>query len=289
MSRRLLIPILLLPVAALFASGQLTPPSPDVLPGAIGRGPSVVLVHGLGSRSTHWLPLTRDLARDHRVVAADLPGHGLASMPLRLRLEDAAEALGRVIAAEPEPVVLVGHSVGGLVATAAALRSPERVRALVLIETSLKPVTTPAERAELRAALDHDFRGTVASVYRSFGRDSAQGDMLAREVAGLDPAMLRPWIELALETDLSQAAASLTCPVLTVVAPRTWPESEPWADCARALGLERIRGMSVLRLPQGGHFVLLDDPHGIADAIRRFDGRVPASPAVAALAGRVGR
>ncbi len=282
MSRRLLALILVLPLAAVLASGQLTPPPPDALPGAIGRGPSVVLVHGLGSRSTHWLPLTRDLGRDHRVVAADLPGHGLASMPAALTLEGAADALGRVIAAEPGPVVLVGHSVGGLVATLAALRAPDRVRALVLVETSLQPSLAPAERAQLRAALDRDFRGTVAAVYRSFGRDSAQGERLAHEVLELDPAMVRAWIEVVLDADVSEAAAGLTCPVLAVVAPHTWRDGEAWPACAEALGLDGIRDLSVMRVAGSGHFVLLDAPGALAEAIRRLGSRVPASPAAVA-------
>lgn len=282
MSRRLLILILALPLSMLVASGQLAPTPPDALPGAIGRGPSVVLVHGLGSRSTDWLPLTRDLARDHRVVAADLPGHGLASMPDRLTLDGAAAALERVIAAEPGPVVLVGHSIGGLVATVAALHMPDRVRALVLVETALRPTMAPEERADLLASLDRDFAGTVGAVYRSFGRDSVQGERLARAVLELDPAMVRAWIELALEADVADEAASLRCPVLAVLAPGSWATGESWEDCARALGLERIPGLRAMRVNHSGHFVLLDEPGRLAEAIRDLDRRDPVMPAVAA-------
>jgi len=285
MSRRLLPLILVLPLAVLFASGQLAPPAPDVLPGSIGRGPDVVLVHGLGSRSTHWLPLTRDLGRDHRIVAADLPGHGLATLPGRLTIDGAAASLVRVLEAQPGPVILVGHSVGGLVATAAALRAPDRVRALVLVETALRPMTTPEERQALRGALDRDFAGTVAAVYRSFGRDSAQGEALAREVLALDPAMVRAWIDVVLDLDLRDAAAGLECPVLAVLAPHSWEDGEAWSDCSRVLGLDRIPHVLPLRVPHTGHFVALDAPHVLADAIRRFDvAPPPAPPAIAAVA-----
>ncbi len=266
----------------LFAARGASPRHPRLVLGSIGRGPTVVLVHGLGSRSTHWLPMARDLARDHHVVLVDLPGHGLSRQPDPLTLAAAAAMLDDALAdLGDDPVVLVGHSVGGLVCTAEALRSPQRVRALVLVETALRPQFTPADRAELQAALERDFEGTLRATYESFGRDSVQGARLAAEVSQLDPAMLRPWIQLAVGTDLSGDAAALTMPVLAVVGPHTWESDEAWAACADTLGYTRIPRLSALRIDDSGHFLMLDHPRTLADAIRRF-ARSAATPVLAA-------
>src|SRR5690349_16245145 len=115
------------------------PPPSSVVVGGMGHGPVVVLVHGLGSNANQWLPVARDLARDHHVVLVELPGHGLAPIATPFALEQATLALDRAIEEQSsEPVVLVGHSVGGMVAVTEALRSPERVSSLVLVETALK-------------------------------------------------------------------------------------------------------------------------------------------------------
>ncbi len=239
--------------------------------GAFGRGPTIVLVHGLGSRATHWLAVARDLARDHRVVLAELPGHGLAAMPPQLALDDAALALDRQIAEYgDEPVVLVGHSVGGLVAAAEALRAPARVRGLVLVETALRPQLGPEDRAALLASLDSDYTATLEAVYGSFGRDSAQGAALAREAVMMEPATMRAWVRIAMTTDLSGSAHELRVPLLVVLSDRSWPTDELWPACADSLGYAGLTSAEPLRLEGTGHFVMLDRPHALAGAIRRF-------------------
>lgn len=264
----------LLMIAAALAFVLSRDPGAPVKPhalGAFGRGPTIVLVHGLGSRATHWLGVARDLARDHRVVLAELPGHGLASMPARLALDDAALALDRQIAEYgDEPVVLVGHSVGGLVAAAEALRSPSRVRALVLVETALRPQLGAADREALFASLDSDYRGTLENVYSSFGRDSVQGAALAREASLMDPAAMRAWVQIAVNTDLSERVRALHVPVLVVLSDRSWPKDELWPACADSLGYAGVAHAEPLRLADTGHFVMLDRPGALAGAIRRF-------------------
>ena len=66
-----------------------TPPPTSAAVGSLGRGPTVVLVHGLGSDANRWLGVARDLARDHRVVLVELPGHGLSPMVSPFSLERA--------------------------------------------------------------------------------------------------------------------------------------------------------------------------------------------------------
>jgi pimeloyl-ACP methyl ester carboxylesterase len=248
----------------------LAPPRPSAS-GAFGHGPSIVLVHGLGSRAEHWLPTARLLARRHRVVLVDLPGHGLSEMPEPLTLEHAAQALDLGLANEARvPCILVGHSVGGLVAAAEALDHPERVRGLVLVETALKPQVAGAERAALLEGLGRDYQAILRSVYESFGRDSAQGVALYDEVAKLDPAMVKHWIRLAVTNDLSGRASAFTVPMLVVLSARSWPAGEPWSTTAAALGYTGVPRLQSVRIDDAGHFVMLDHPDVLARLIERF-------------------
>jgi pimeloyl-ACP methyl ester carboxylesterase len=100
----------------------------------IGSGPALVLLHGLGMSWRVWLRNLADLARDHRVVAVDLPGFGQSSrLPWRFDLGGHAEVVIDLLhRIDALPCTLVGHSLGGLVAQHAALRMGADVDALIL-------------------------------------------------------------------------------------------------------------------------------------------------------------
>jgi pimeloyl-ACP methyl ester carboxylesterase len=279
--RRLGVAAAVLALVFLIMRASPIPPPPSAALGAIGHGPTVVLVHGLGSDYDDWLPVARDLARDHRVVFVELPGHGLAPMATPFALEQATLALDRAIAEQShDPVVLVGHSVGGLVATAEAARAPQRVRGLVLVETALAPQVSRAEADTLIAEFDRDWEGTLHAVYSSFGRDSLQGERLWARASQVERQNLRAWIPVALHTDLTSEAAGLAMPVLAVLAPRSWEAEETWEHAAKALGYARIPRLRGMRIENCGHFIMLDRPRRLAEAIRRFSSNVDSAYAL---------
>jgi pimeloyl-ACP methyl ester carboxylesterase len=265
-------------------------PPPTPLHPSFGRGTEIVLVHGLASSAEHWLPTARALARDHRVRLVQLPGHGASDMPQPFSLDRAVEGLDQALregssgrnegssgrnegSSGPRsaaPVVLVGHSIGGLVAVAEALEHPERVSALVLVETSLKPLGTPEERAAMAKQLDTDYLGLLRRVYTSFGRDSLQGERLYADAAREDPANMRRWIRLALTADLSAAAAQLRMPVLVILTEGSWPVGTPWETVAAEFGYAGVPTVTSRRISNVGHFIMLDEPATLARMIEDF-------------------
>jgi pimeloyl-ACP methyl ester carboxylesterase len=94
-----------------------------------------VLVHGAFAAASCWEPLVAELeAAGHTVRAIDLPGSGEDDTPLaEVTLDAYARRVCEVLGEEPEPPVLVGHSMGGMVITQAAARCPERVASLVYV------------------------------------------------------------------------------------------------------------------------------------------------------------
>jgi len=85
----------------------------------LGEGPVLLLLHGAGAATHSWRDLAPILARDFRVVAPDLPGHGFTDTPRQdhLSLPGMVRALGGLLAAlKLRPHAAVGHSAGAAVA-----------------------------------------------------------------------------------------------------------------------------------------------------------------------------
>lgn len=94
-----------------------------------------ILVHGSFHGGWTWgrfAPLLR--AEGHKVLCPTLPGSAGDSLPaVEVTLERYVERICALIDAEPEPVILVGHSMGGIVVTQTAEHRPERIKLLVYI------------------------------------------------------------------------------------------------------------------------------------------------------------
>jgi len=114
-----------------------------------------VLVHGAWHGAWCWRDVTPLLeSAGHRVLAPDLPGHGEDASPAgEMTLESYARRVRETIEESPEPVVLVGHSMGGIVVTQAAQQVPDRVARLVYVTAFL-----PADGQSL-ADLAHSVEG----------------------------------------------------------------------------------------------------------------------------------
>ena len=116
-------------------------------------GPTIVLVHGFGVAIDTWRPWMAALAPDFRVIALDLPGHGLTRAPegFEATPQSLAAVIERFAAKQKlERFTLVGQSLGGFAAWEYALAHPERLDGLVLLSAS----GWPDERPETRQRRD---------------------------------------------------------------------------------------------------------------------------------------
>lgn len=99
----------------------------------------LVLVHGAFCGAWIWGPLSERLkSMGHSVEAFDLPGLGEDRTPVKdITLDACASRLCEALASHPEPAIVIGHSMGGIIATQGAARSPNRVAALVYVAAFL--------------------------------------------------------------------------------------------------------------------------------------------------------
>lgn len=100
-----------------------------------GEGHALVFVHGLGANATHWELLVKELVGEHRVAGLDLVGLGWSRKPrIRYTIDLLRDHLLSFLARRGiRRATLVGHSMGGAVCLAAAVKRPDLVDALVLM------------------------------------------------------------------------------------------------------------------------------------------------------------
>ncbi|WP_244929309.1 alpha/beta fold hydrolase [Nocardioides sp. W7] len=98
-------------------------------------GPLVAFCHGLFGQGKNWTTIAKALATDHRVLLVDMPNHGRSAWHDRFDYVDVADEVAALFSAD-DPVALVGHSMGGKAAMVLALRHPELVERLCVVDIS---------------------------------------------------------------------------------------------------------------------------------------------------------
>ena len=258
-------------------------------------GPRVVFVHGLFGQGKNWTTIGKGLADAHRVTLVDLPNHGHSPWTDRVDYQDMVELLATELEQLGDQVTLVGHSMGGKVAMQLALRRPELLRALVVVD--IAPVEYPVsggrtddpdeeaspfaayieamqqldlDALSTRGEADEALKATVPSrMVRSFLLQS-----LVREGLGADGGWRwRLNLDL-LARDLGElrgfppppAGASFDGPVLWIAGANSTyvlPEDRPHMDAL-------FPATRLVRIKDAGHWVHSEQPEVFLETLRRF-------------------
>ena len=249
-----------------------------------GRGPALLLVHGFGGAKEDFADHVDTLAVRHRVVVFDHRGHGESDGPDEVaaysldRLADdtiqVADALGI------GRFRLLGHSMGGMVARRLLLVHPERVEALVLMDTSPGPVP----------GIDRDLVDLGASIAIEQGKDTLKpllDEAAALETQSYQRLLLdRPgyqefvdykWAALssvmwgAIARDIVHQPDQLTrladvaCPTLVIVG----EQDEPFLEVSKVMAAT-IPDARLVVVPDAGHSPQFENPAVWFDALDKF-------------------
>jgi len=208
----------------------------------------IVLIHGFVCDARFWGPHAEGLREaGHEVAAPDLPFHGGASGTSAPTLQGLAAWLTQRHL--QSPAVLVGHSLGGMIALQIAHDHPERVAGLALVDSfpslELNSACLPGmfqegRHEETRAWIEK----TRADILRRMTQETH--DTIWPSIARFDA---RPWLP------------GITCPVLGIYGGRGCYGRAQAAALKSDLGLDQVRGpVEVAVVEEAGHFVQLEEP-----------------------------
>lgn len=234
-----------------------------------GRGPAVVLLHGLGDRKDSFVDVAKALTARYRVILPDLPGFGDASKPVRFRytvgniaalMAAAFDRLGL------DRFHLGGSSLGGAIATQYAIDHPHRVRSLFLANAAGVDMPEPSEMMQIIEAGQNPFRVSNRGEFErlmvlSMGKvppfPRALVAEMQRESQARSPMRERVFIDVAEEDlDLTPELHRVETPTLVL-----WGEQDRMLHPSMADVFHRgIQGSEKVLLPRVGHLPQYERP-----------------------------
>ena len=239
--------------------------------------PPMVFVHGWCCDHTYFAPQAEHFAAQHRVVSVDLRGHGASDKPEQeytmAGFADDLDWLCDQLGIE-RPVV-VGHSMGGVIAFEMAARHPARVGAVVAVDS---PVVPPAALREQITGLVEGLKSPhyqqVAHGFVSEGLflptdDAERRAQVADHMAGAPQHVMASAMECIFNCDTAASAANCNAPALLINA------ATPLADLEKLP--EFCPHITVGQTVGAGHFNQLEVPDQVNAMIERF---LDVSPAV---------
>lgn len=246
-----------------------------------GSSVPTLFLHGIPDSGMVWNTVIAALEKGYRCVAPDLPGFGLSGIPrgFTISLEDMADFIDAFIAALgiTEPINLIVHDIGGPYGLAWAVRHPDKVRSIAIMNTvfqseyrwhrygricrmpvlgELLQILTSqsglARAIRSNSGLKKPGRAHIAATYRGFKASVRR--MVLRLYRGLDPRVLEGW-------DEQLRAMSASIPSLVI-----WGDRDTYIP---GLFADRFGARQVMHLPDCGHWPMIETPDVIA---RRLSG-----------------
>jgi N-formylmaleamate deformylase len=235
--------------------------------------PPLILLHGLTANGACWAALAHAMEEDYDVIMPDARGHGKSSVPdTGYRYEDHAnDVIGLIEALRLSPAILIGHSMGGLIAAVVASTNPELLRCLVLADPTF---LSPKVQREIRDS-------NVADQHRCYLHMSLDDAVAEARIRHPDRSLdtIEQIARARLQTSLAafdvltppnpdymQVVRAIEVPSLLVIG-----GSAGVVSPAVAADLQRLNArLQVEQIPEAGHGLPYDQPERFAVVVKSF-------------------
>ena len=255
----------------------------------LGEGDPMVFIHGLSGAWVNWLENLPHFAREHRVIAMDLPGFGHSPMPTeQISIAGYGQIVDELLdALGIDRAVIVGNSMGGFIGAEVAIQFSTRVEKLVLISAAgisiehqrNEPVLRALERLDDVLILGGGWMATRSAGLARRPRTRRQimklvahraqdlpAPLIAEQVMGSGKPGFVPALDALTDYPIRDRLREIACPVLVV-----WGEEDrlvPVRD-AYVFG-ELIPNARVVVWPETGHVAMLERPAAFNALVDEF-------------------
>lgn len=247
-----------------------------------GSGPAIVLVHSFLASSAMWEAQIAALSREHKVVTVDLRGHGTSGpIEREISIYDLMDDVLAILDAEGiERAAWAGLSIGGMISLRAALKAPERVTGLLLLDTHAgaeRPMKKLRYHAMVLAARLFGIRPLLPQVLKlMFGRYTlTHNEPLVEEwrnrLATVPfPTIARGVSALSRREPLQSRLGDIQQPALVIVGKED--QALPPAYSRELAKL--LPRASLIEIPRSGHLSALEQPEAVTQAMLTFLGEL---------------
>lgn len=237
-----------------------------------GSGPAILLSHGYSATSQMWQGQIEPLSKSHTLITWDMRGHGQSDYPAdqsayseEATIGDMSAILDKVGA---KTAVVGGLSLGGYMSLAFNATHPERVRALLIIDTG------PGYRKDdARAVWNERAEKTAQSFERNgLERLKSQSKEMAMSTHRSSDGLIKAARGMLAQRDarVMESLPNIKAPSLVIVGGEDTPFIGPSEYMAG-----KIPGAQLIIIPHAGHSANIDQPHAFNAAVMSFVERLP--------------
>jgi len=238
---------------------------------SLGRGgPALVFVHGWTCNLEFWSDQAGVFARSARILAVDLPGHGVSDPPDSYSMALFARAVEAAMQdAGVDRAVLIGHSMGALVIRQFSRLFPQKTIALVAVDGSFKPFSGGAAAAEkflgpYRTEAYRDQLSKMADFMFSAATPEDRREQIRRQMLATPQAVIVGAGAAMFDPSLN-GEDPIPVPVLVVLAP-----SPMWTADYEAYVRRIAPRLEYRRVEGAGHFLMIDKADEFNGILGRF-------------------
>jgi len=225
-----------------------------------GSGRPVVLLHQIGSSSRAWQHQVDALSEKYQLILVDYYGHGNSSeVPDHISIENTAQVLNqRLEEMKVKNSVLVGHGLGGMIATELAFHKRDKVVRLVLIDMFPKRKSFKLIRQLDLEQLERNRTAVLQAHYKQLVKDDSLRDAVVKEALLTNERAYYYYMKDLLEMDYTQKLNSLHVPIHCFYSSIAGKNREEIKNMRDKAGIRSIKDERLYHYPDSSHFIMLD-------------------------------